>query len=98
MVLSFLAVILGERGTKIEYTLLAAGSYLGVLVFYFAGAVPLWGLMPVLSLPLGISLVRRIWRETSGPELNQVLAATAGLSLIFSLLLAFGLVLERLSL
>ena len=92
-----LAVILGEAGTKTEYTGLVAGSYIGILIFWLAGAVSFWGLMPVLSLPLGVTLVRRIWRGITGPGLNQILAATAGLPLIFSLLLAFGLVLERLS-
>ena len=90
-----LAVMLGEFGTKIEYTGLVAGSYICLLTFWITGAVSFWGLMPVLSLPLGISLVRRIWRGATGPAFNQLLAATASLSLIFSLLLAFGLVLAN---
>ena len=89
-----LAVMLGESGTKVEFTGLLICSYIAVLVAWFTGAVPFWALMPFLSLPLGISLIRRIWLRAAGPELNQLLAATAGLSLIFSLLLALGLVLS----
>ena len=89
-----LAVILGEYGTKIEFSGLLICSYIAILITWFTGAVTFWALMPFLSLPLGISLVRRIWMGGAGHELNQLLAATAGLSLIFSLLLALGLVLS----
>ena len=89
-----LAVMLGEAGTKLEYTGLLTGAYIGILVAWSTGAVSFWALMPILSLPLGLSLVKRIWHGTAGPELNQLLAATAAFSLIFSLLLALGLVLS----
>jgi 1,4-dihydroxy-2-naphthoate octaprenyltransferase len=73
---------------------LLTGGYIGILAVWLTGAMSFWALMPILSLPLGLSLMKRIWHGTAGPELNHLLAATAALSLIFSLLLALGLVLS----
>jgi len=43
--------------------------------------------LPVLSLPLALKLITRFRREAPGPVFNQILAATAGLQLIFAILL-----------
>lgn len=43
--------------------------------------------LPLLSLPLAIKLIRRFHREAPGPIFNGILAATAGLQLLFALLL-----------
>lgn len=87
-----LAVMIGPGGTKLEYTLLIAGAYFGLLTMWFAGAVSVWALLPLLSLPLSMSLIQKIWRGTAGPELNRLLGATANLAFVFSLLLSIGLV------
>lgn len=42
---------------------------------------------PLLSLPLAIRLIVRFHREPPGPVFNGILAATAGLQLIFAILL-----------
>ena len=49
--------------------------------------------LPLLTLPLGLGLVRRFCREPVGPVFNTLLAATAGLQLVFGLLLAIAFVL-----
>ena len=46
--------------------------------------------LPLLSLPLALKLIRRFHREAPGPVFNNILAATAGLQLIFALLLSLS--------
>ena len=46
--------------------------------------------LPLLSLPLALKLIRRLQREAPGPVFNNILAATAGLQLIFALLLSLS--------
>jgi 1,4-dihydroxy-2-naphthoate octaprenyltransferase len=46
--------------------------------------------LPLLSLPLAVKLIRRFHREAPGPVFNNILAATAGLQLIFALLLTLS--------
>ena len=87
-----LAVLLGRRGAKLEYTFLLAGAYLFLLGMWLLDAVGFWGLLPLLSLPLSITLLKRIWQGAAAGELNKLLASTANLALIFSLLLSAGLI------
>ena len=57
------------------------------------GRWPVWTLIAWGTLPLAYRLARTIWRMTSGAMLNQTLAETARLSLLYSLCLSIGLVL-----
>jgi 1,4-dihydroxy-2-naphthoate octaprenyltransferase len=84
--------MLDVTGARVEYTGLLVAGYVGLPVICLTGMLSAWVLLPVLSLPVGFSLVRRVWQNTEGPRLNRLLASTASLSLIFSLLLVFGLV------
>ncbi|GAB4480157.1 MAG: 1,4-dihydroxy-2-naphthoate polyprenyltransferase [Anaerolineae bacterium] len=88
-----LAVILGRRGARVEYTTLLAASYLIPAALWAVGQYRIPALLPMLSLPLTAPLIRLIWRE-SGRALNRGLADTARLALIFSLLFAVGLALS----
>ncbi len=85
-----LAVLLGARGAQAEYMLLLAVAYAAAL--WMAWLRGPWLLLPLLSLPLALPLVRSMRSET-GRALNRTLAGTARLSLVYSLLLALGLVL-----
>ncbi|OEU49788.1 MAG: hypothetical protein BA866_01835 [Desulfobulbaceae bacterium S5133MH15] len=85
-----LAVILGYKWTVREYMLLLAVSYLIPVVMAF-GDKSVAICLPLLTLPYGLSLVREIQRE-QGRVLNETLAKTAKLSLMYSLLFAIGLV------
>ena len=89
-----LAVMIGDRGARLEYTVLQAGAYALPAFLWLSGQTTVWILMPCLSMPLAIHLNRIVWKTTGGPALNQTLAATARLTLIFSSLLAFGLILS----
>lgn len=87
-----LAVRLGRRGTQIEYALLLLFAYLTPLWLWLGMGKTAWIFLPWLTLPLAIPLLRAVF-TTAGQVLNGTLAGTARLSLIYSLLLAVGLLL-----
>lgn len=90
-----LAVRIGDRATRVEYTLMLAGAYLIPLILRAAGAVQGWAwLLPWVSVPLAFTLARDLWRAPRSPALNPILARTAQLNLIFSALFAASLLLE----
>ena len=86
-----LAVRIGRDATRALYTACIAISY-GVIVALWplAGRSPLV-LLPLLTLPLAVPLIRGIWREVAGPPLIAVLKGTGRLHMIFGVLFALGL-------
>ena len=64
-------------------------------VTWWFGPLSAWTVLPWLTFPLAVRLVRTIRNRTDGPSLNQALAATGQLQLIFCLLLSAGLLLSR---
>lgn len=80
-----LAVRLGRPATRWLYTGEILTPY--ALLPLLDGTT--W--LPLLSLPLALWLIRRFHRETPGPAFNRLLAATAGLQLLFALLLTLSL-------
>lgn len=88
-----LAVIGGERFSRIEISALALGPYLAGFYWLQEGMAPaLW--LPILTLPLALRLVQSIWVTPPSAMYNQFLGKAAGLSLLFSLLLAAGFALS----
>jgi len=86
-----LAVKFGATFAKAEYTALLAIAY--VIPVIMAGYTGDWWILaPVVSLPLAISEIRAI-HSLDGSDLNNHLGATARLGLIYSILLAVGVVL-----
>lgn len=85
-----LAVLLGRRGTQIEYLVLVGGAYLLLLLSWLAGAASVWFWLPALTLPMAISLLQIVWTQ-EGPPLNAALKGTARLQMIFGILFAIGL-------
>lgn len=84
-----LVVRMGRPATKRFYAAQMLAPY--ALLPLFSG--PGWlAALPLLSLPLALSLIRRFCCETPGPIFNQILAATAGLQLTFALLLSIALI------
>ncbi len=84
------AVRLGEDGTKAEYALLLLGSYLVPFVLWLRGATSPWLLLTLLSLPAAW----KVWKVVAtqkGRILNQALAGTGQLTLLYALLFAAGL-------
>lgn len=85
-----LAVRFGRRAALAEYLLLLGAAYGVPLVLFATGAASSWVLLPLLSLPLGVSLARRLATQEGAP-LNQVLVGTARLMLVMGLAFAAGL-------
>ncbi len=88
-----LAVRLGRRGAQIEYAGLLAFAFLLPPVMWLLEDAGPWVLATWLTAPLAVQLVRTLATVTDGPTLNRTLAGTARLGLLFSLLLAAGIVL-----
>jgi len=88
-----LAVIIGDRASKLEYLLLLAIAYAIPIILWLSGHGSAWLILPLFSLPLAVSQMRFIWKSAGGSMLNQALANTAQLALVYSLLLSAGLIL-----
>ncbi len=88
-----LAVHLGEKGTQWEYTICLAGSYLVPVAMWLAGIAPVWVLLSWASIPLAVSLVRMIY-TLQGRPLNQALAGTGRLALVYGCLFGLGFILS----
>ncbi len=90
-----LAVLLGERGTRLEYALLLMSAYVVPLGVWLAEVRPASVLLPWLSLPWALGLLRTLGKTpiADGETLNRALARTARLSFLYSALLGLGLML-----
>jgi 1,4-dihydroxy-2-naphthoate polyprenyltransferase len=91
-----LAVRLGDGGTRAQYALFTVLAYLVPTAMAFS-RTPMrrWLLLPWISAPLAIVLVRRVLGGLSGRELNPMLKRTGQLLLSYGALFAIGLVLTR---
>lgn len=89
-----LAVRLGRRGAWGEYLALLCGAY-GTALALAVARGSLWLLLPLGSAPLAVARARQLWSAKDGPAHNRCLAQTAQLMLLYSMLLAAGLVLAR---
>jgi 1,4-dihydroxy-2-naphthoate polyprenyltransferase len=87
-----LAVRLGRERTR--------GLYAGMLVVAYVVLAALvdplspWVLLPLLSIPIAVRLARTVRSHADGPTLNQALAGTGMLQLVFCLLLSVGILLS----
>jgi 1,4-dihydroxy-2-naphthoate octaprenyltransferase len=88
-----LAVIIGERGSRIEYLLLLGWAYAIPVILWLGSRSSVWVILPIVSLPSALFLMRRVWSDSDGVILNRALANTAKLALVYSLLLSIGLLL-----
>ncbi|TKB11705.1 1,4-dihydroxy-2-naphthoate polyprenyltransferase [Desulforhopalus sp. IMCC35007] len=86
-----LAVMLGRFQTIMEYKALLWASYLVPLVMLILGMADAFILLPLTTLPMARSLMIKVECDL-GSNLNELLASTARLSLIYSLMFSFGLV------
>jgi 1,4-dihydroxy-2-naphthoate octaprenyltransferase len=86
-----LAVRLGRQGTQVEYFLLVGLAYLVPLLMGLSGVADFWVLLTWLSIPLLKPLSQLILGQKGRP-LNQALAGTARLELIYSFLFSIGFI------
>lgn len=88
-----LAARWGETFGRVEVLVLTALPFaLGAL--WVAAGRPWAAILPVLTLPLALRLVAGVWREPPSRRFNVFLAQSSLLQLVFSVLLAVGLVLR----
>jgi 1,4-dihydroxy-2-naphthoate octaprenyltransferase len=85
-----LAVVFGRLGTRIEYALCVLVAYAVVVGLGLTGVVGTWWWLPLLSVPLGVWLVRFVSRA-EGRALNLALKRTGQLHLLFGTLFAAAL-------
>ncbi len=85
-----LAVKFGGTFTRIQYLVFTIITYIVPLLFYFFYKNSVWVFLPLLSLPLAITLIKMIY-SLEGEALNKTLAQTAKLSLIYGLLFSIGI-------
>lgn len=90
-----LAVRLGLRGVQVEYFLLVGISYAVPLLMWLTGTATFWVMLTWLSLPMLRPLIQLIMNEKGRP-LNQALAGTARLELIYAILFSVGLIVSGL--
>ncbi len=86
-----LAARFGERFARTEITALVALPYL-IGLAWLAGQRPWAAVLPLLTLPLAVALVRGVWNEPPSARFNVFLAQTSLLQLVFCALAAAGLV------
>jgi len=87
-----LAVRFGERGTRAQYIILLIASYLLLPILAIFGILPWTSLLVWLSLPLAWHTLQVVF-EKSGPPLNEALAGTGRIALVYSLLFFVGMLL-----
>jgi 1,4-dihydroxy-2-naphthoate octaprenyltransferase len=85
-----LAVRLGLGGARIEYASLTLLSYALLPPLWLFTAAPLAVLLPAVTLPRAIALIRTVSTSTEPDRLDGALASTARLGLVFAVLLAIG--------
>jgi 1,4-dihydroxy-2-naphthoate octaprenyltransferase len=85
-----LAVRMGVHGTRLQYTILLAITYLLMPVLTLSGVLPWGAMLTWLSLPLAGRMLRMVW-TAQGRPLNTALAGNGQLAFIFSLLFFVGM-------
>lgn len=87
-----LAVRLGVRNTRWQYTLLLIATYLLMPVLALSGVLPWGGMLTWLSIPLAGRVLRMVW-TVQGRPLNAALAGSGSLAFFFSCLFFLGMLL-----
>ncbi|PSP36353.1 1,4-dihydroxy-2-naphthoate polyprenyltransferase [Halobacteriales archaeon QH_10_70_21] len=85
-----LAVILGSRASRLEWTALVGMAYAVPVVFWLDGASPAV-LLPLATAPLAAAVGRTVWTRSDGAALNPALERTGRLLFAHSALFAVGL-------
>jgi len=89
-----LAVRLGRERTRGLFAAMVYVAYLLTPVTWLFGPLGPWLLLPLLSLPLAAPIVRNVRTHVDGPSLNEALAGTGRLELVFCVLLSAGVLLS----
>lgn len=90
-----LAVRLGRDRTRIMFAATLTLAFLLALVTWGFGPLTAWVALTWLAIPLAAGLARTVFTRTDGPSLNEALARSGMLQLVFCVLLSAGLLLSR---
>ena len=82
----------GARFAQWEYTVFILGAYAILTGLILAGDLTIWTALAFLTLPLAVKLLRAV-RHDTGRALNQTLAGTGQLELLYALAFATGMLL-----
>lgn len=85
-----LAVRLGPRGGRALYAYAVLAAFVTAPLPWLLGSLSAWLLLPWLTLPLAIGVMRTVASRSDGPSLNAALGRTGQLQLAFCVLLAVG--------
>lgn len=88
-----IAIVFGRKTAAWEYGIMLVFTYAVPLILVCKSLAAYWVLLPLLSLPRGVSLWQVIRGDLAGQALNPILAKTAQLLLIYSVLFTLGLLL-----
>ena len=88
-----LAVRLGYRWSRVQYVALLALAYLVPPALWLAGPASPVVCLPLVTLPLAVSVARTVGGHTSGEKLNPALERTGKLLAAHALLFGVGLAL-----
>ncbi len=89
-----LAVRLGRERTRGLFAAMVYGAFLLAPLTWIFGSLSAWLLLPWLALPLAAPAVRAVRNRVDGPALNDALAGTGRLQLVFCALLSLGVLLS----
>ena len=87
-----LAVRLGRERTRTLYAAMLAAAFASLVALAFA--IGPWVLVAAPAAPLAAKLVRTVRTHSDGPTLNEALAGTGMLQLVFCVLLSAGILLS----
>jgi 1,4-dihydroxy-2-naphthoate octaprenyltransferase len=85
-----LAVRLGRERTRVLFAAMVAFAFVTSWLPWFAGALSPWLFLSAAAAPLAVGVVQTVRTHADGPSLNEALARTAKLALVFCLLLCAG--------
>ncbi len=92
-----IAVKIGHAATRWEYAGLLAAPYLVLLLLWRVSEYGFHILWPFLTLPLCISLQRKVLYKAEGSALNSILIKTSVLHILFGIFFAYALLVSRAS-
>ncbi|HEX7078131.1 MAG TPA: 1,4-dihydroxy-2-naphthoate polyprenyltransferase [Candidatus Eisenbacteria bacterium] len=86
-----LSVLLGRRGTRVEYGALLFAAFATVIGLWIRGRLSFGALLPLATLTLAMRTFRVVATREDGAALNGALLDTARLHALFGLLFAAGI-------
>ncbi len=89
------STLFGPGAARAFYGFLMVSPYLVVVILSTLHVLPWWGLLPLLTLPLALKLLKVFWdvRDEKHEALHPVVENTAKLHMAFGVLLSLGILL-----